>query len=107
MKTVIGLSTGIKYSDNEGIGINLFNLYKGMRNITNSTNVDFIYDGIQILSDTHNDNIENRYILYIPKKENPFRAEITQLTYADNTNPIIEVTLTVYYIVRTTQRILL
>lgn len=94
-KTAIGLSTGIKYSENEEIGINLFNLYEGMRYITNSTNVDFIYDGIQISRDTNNDNTENRYIHYIPKKENSFKAEITRLTYADNTNtnPIIEANL--------------
>lgn len=93
--TVIGMSTGINYNDNESININLFNLYKGIRQITNSTKADFIYDGIQLSRDTYNENIEKRYIRYIPMKERPFLAEITQITFADdtNTNPIIEVNL--------------
>lgn len=93
MKTVIGLYTGINYSENEGLGIYLFDLYTGKRYITNSTRVDFIYDGIQITRDTHSDKVEERYIRYIPKKEKPFRAEITNLIFADSTHPIIEVTL--------------
>ena len=95
IKTVIGISTGITYSENKAIRINLFNLYKGIRFVTNSTKVDFIYDGIQITQDTHSDEYENRYIRYIPKKETPFKVEITNITYADdtNTNPIIEADL--------------
>ena len=93
MKTVIGMSTGIKYSENESMGINIFDLYMGVRYITLSTRSDFIYDGIQISRDTQSDEYENRYILYIPKKENPFRAEVINLTYADDTHPILEVKL--------------
>ena len=95
IKTVIGISTGITYSENKAIRINLFNLYKGIRFVTNSTKVDFIYDGIQITQDTHSYEYENRYIRYIPKKETPFKVEITNITYADdtNTNPIIEADL--------------
>lgn len=93
MKTVIGMSTGIKYSEDESMGINIFDLYMGVRYITLSTRSDFIYDGIQISRDTQSDEYENRYILYIPKKENPFRAEVINLTYADDTHPILEVKL--------------
>lgn len=62
------MSTGIKYSENESMGINIFDLYMGVRYITLSTRSDFIYDGIQISRDTQSDEYENRYILYIPKR---------------------------------------
>lgn len=91
--SVKGLTTGIWYSENEGISVNLFHLYKGIRYVTNSTRVDFIYDGIQITRDTHSEEHKDRYIDYIPKKENPFRIKITNVIYIDSTHPVLEAEL--------------
>lgn len=92
-RTVIGMSTGIKYSEDESMGVNIFDLYMGVRYITHSTGADLIYDKIQISRDTHSNEYEKKYIRYIPQKENPFRAEITNIEYADDTHPILEVKL--------------
>lgn len=91
--SIKGLTTEIKYSENEVLSINLYHLKEGTRDIINSTRVDWIYDGIQIQRDMHSPNYDTRYILYIPKKEKPFRVKVTNATYVDNTHPIVEAEL--------------
>lgn len=91
--SVRGMMTGIRFNENESMGITLYHLQKGVRYVTKSTRTDWIYDGIQMSRNTHSDIYEERYIRYIPKQENPFRVEITSSTYENQWEPIIEATL--------------
>lgn len=88
--SIKGMMTSVKYSSDELLSITIYHLNKGIRYITKSTKTDWIYDGIQITRDTHSDKYEDRYIYYIPQKEQPFQVKITKLTYADQWHPIVE-----------------
>lgn len=91
--TIRGMITGIRYSENESLGITLYHLNKGVRYITRSTGGDWIYDGVSIHRYTYRDKYEDKYIRYIPRQENPFRVEITKCIYPNQFEPIIEATL--------------
>lgn len=91
------MSTEIKFSKNESMGVYLFNLYLGKRYITHPMQADFIYDGIEIARCTNSNEGKREYIRYVPEKENPFRAEITNIEansdYEVTTNILLEVKL--------------
>lgn len=91
--SIKGLQTGINYSEEEYLSVNLYPLNKGVRYITKWAQGDWNQDGIHIKIQGPNNGEYDNNIYYAPDPDKPFKAEIIYSAYEDHWHPVIEVKL--------------
>lgn len=76
--SIIGITYTYAQGVAEGIAIMLHKPTNGIRYTTNPVDFECNYDGVQIRS------IKEKEYHYVPKKENSFQIEITNITYLND-----------------------
>lgn len=83
---VKGIAIGIALNEAEHIGISFYRLTEGMRFVTSAVDTDYNSDGIHFWHTIKPEDSYSYDIVYISKKDKPFKIEITNLTYYDTSN---------------------
>ncbi len=80
-----GMITAIHYGKDRVLGVTLYPLYKSVHHIDQPPMGDWNEDGVNIRI-----TVGSEDIVYVPKKEEPFRVEVVSLAYVDPSHPVLE-----------------